>query len=400
MKTLGILLLLTCWCFAEVKSTTGTIDFYPLETGPVRMSLTSQGLGIGGVPAANLSVHGNAIITGSLSLGSASSTSNLNIGGSLGFSAITLSSSVNLGETEAHSQIFANTASSNITLRLPYSGNVMGRIYQIKKISPLNALSITAGSNLIDDQTYLHFPASANLQQVQLISTGQQYHILSAHTDVAQVASANLRGWWKLDETTLGTVTDYSGRGVHGTHVNMSTSTVGNASKVVRGLNFPANTLSDYVDLGTNINMTNWSALSVTAWYCPIGSGWEHAFFSNGNINFGMAKHDKPDYRVLAAINYPSSYIYNQGGMSANIFYHIAMTYESGNVLRTYINGNVSTSYGNSCGFITSSKTLKIGENGINNNDFHCSGIVDDIRIYDKRLSSEEIQQIMGGSYP
>ena len=116
--------------FSEVKSTTGQILFDVNGDTVGEAFLNSTGLGLGVTPASNLHVMGNAIISQNLSIGGVSGSSNLNLHGTLSMAVQSVSANAILSN---YSIILADSSSSNITLTLPYAGNVVGREYWIKK---------------------------------------------------------------------------------------------------------------------------------------------------------------------------------------------------------------------------------------------------------------------------
>jgi len=196
MKSLIIIFIsFTSLCFSDIKSTNGAIKFDTEADDQAEMVLNETGLGIGITPTANLHVNGNAIVSEQLFVGGSSGSSNLNINGSMGFGFQSITSSTNLSE---NSYILANSGSDNLILSLPEATSVDGRIYSIKKTSPLNKVSIRDGG-YIDNYTDVSLSVN-NMGSLSIVSSGGNWHILSLSGNGSAVTSENLIGWWKLDE--------------------------------------------------------------------------------------------------------------------------------------------------------------------------------------------------------
>lgn len=153
---------------ADVKSTTGTIEFDVQSDQVSEMTLNQVGLGLGVTPAANLHVKGNAMVAQQLMIGGSSSSANLGVQGTLGFSTQTVSSNALIGE---HSVVFIDTVSDNISLTLPYSANVLGQQIYLKKIARANQAYIHANpSDHIDGHALVILPEES-LHSITLVST-------------------------------------------------------------------------------------------------------------------------------------------------------------------------------------------------------------------------------------
>jgi hypothetical protein len=134
---------------ADVKSTNGVIQFDTTSDSQAEMTLNSAGLGIGtNNPSANLHVVGNAYIQ------------DLVLGNAQEWSRTTISSNSTLGETFSSPIIFVDTSSDNVTLTLPYAGNVSGKTLWIKKKSRSNLLTLQVASGNIDGEEKIFLGSS------------------------------------------------------------------------------------------------------------------------------------------------------------------------------------------------------------------------------------------------
>ena len=195
-----ILLLLLCHLslLGNVRSTSGTIKFDRNSDGSGEMVLNSNGLSIGhSNPSANLHVSGNAYIE------------NLILGNSLEWERTTIATNTVLSESFNSPVLFVDSSADNITLTLPYAGNLNGSTLWIKKKSRLNLLTIQTTSGNIDGATKLFLGGSSkNLPNVQLISEGGDWWILQSDY-WSPKSLATLSGWY--DASDLETITLESG---------------------------------------------------------------------------------------------------------------------------------------------------------------------------------------------
>jgi hypothetical protein len=390
-NTLTALFLLSSACFCDVLSTDGKIRFDTQMGGQAEMTLNSTGLGIGVLPSSNLHVAGNAITSDQLFVGGSSGSSNLNVNGTIGYGIQTVSANATLGES---SVVLVNSSSDNITLTLPYAGNVTGRTYQIKKISTFNSVWISGGSNLIDDTSPIEFSnSSSSLPSVKLVSDGVQWFIIESKDLSATVASDNLVGWWKLDELTGSIASDSSSQSNHGT-LNNGLTVSGDEGKIGLALDFEDSSteyvsISDHSSLnfGATFSVSLWMKIeSITPWNALVakdswdaGEGWVLYIAADGDIRFAKG-------------GYPS--ITASTPTPLDTWIHVSCSINNGNV-EIFINGS-STATG-TANVIDTSVELYLGARHLNNgtgtND-HFDGLLDDIRIYNKPLTATEVQAI------
>lgn len=173
--TLASLLLVPA-AWADVKSTTGQIEFDAQTDGLSEMTLNDTGLGLGVSPSTNLHVNGNAIITEQLFIGGSSGSANLNIHGTIGYSLVSVSDNASLSDD---SVIMVDSSGDNIIITLPYAGNLTGRTYTIKKTDNANIVQMSS-SNLIDNSDYFNL-SSGNTGSVSVISDGSKWLVMSQY---------------------------------------------------------------------------------------------------------------------------------------------------------------------------------------------------------------------------
>jgi hypothetical protein len=216
-----------------------------------------------------------------------------------------------------------------------------------------------------------------------------------------------LVGWWTFDGKDLSGVQAYdrSGNGNRGTLTNGPTRTIG---KLGQGLSFDG--VDDFVKSNSSTSLNNLSALTISAWMyprtadlnaaiaekgTPSGVGWNLQFTTNSRLDFTRKMTGGTLEQVSAG-----------GSVTANRWQHVVVTWNGGATgasARIYVNGT-ETSYDatfDASGGITddSAESLGIGRRA---DDFSqgFNGLLDDVRIYTRALSKDEIKRLynMGGT--
>ncbi|MBF0199689.1 MAG: hypothetical protein HQL32_18370, partial [Planctomycetes bacterium] len=263
---------LFCTVHADIRSTTDIV--FDVNDDLVNEAiLNSTGLGIGVTPSSNLHVAGNSSITQKLTIGSSTlSSSNLYINGRMSIGTATVSSDSTLS---ASSLYFANSASSNLRLELPYSGNVTGRTITIKKTSHLNTVWIGGGGNLIDSSSEITMgnTDSNSLPYLKVISNGSSWASLSSNDCTSSIAAGNLVLHYTLDEDSGTVVNDSSGYDKHASLANLTFSANSVAGVIGNGLEKKNNGTNAGVNNGPELNaVISGNTLSISFWIKSLGS--------------------------------------------------------------------------------------------------------------------------------
>jgi len=150
---------------------------------------------------------------------------------------------------------------------------------------------------------------------------------------------------------------------------------------------------SNSLDLTSQLTLEAWvyptSGLSGNVWRTVIlkeqGAGLAYSLYANGQNN-------RP-YNVITLNLGSEIYTAGTSTLAINTWTHLAATF-NGTSLKLYKNGTLVSSTTKSGQILTSNKPLSIGGNSFWTNEVFI-GRIDEVRIYNKALSSLEIQKDM-----
>lgn len=258
--------------------------------------------------------------------------------------------------------------------------------------SPLTIGSALNGSyfdGFIDEvkiYNYARTPAQIKADYNSGTSKGAAFSIsgnVSPDTPGDIKLSDGLAGYWKMDEGSWGAVTDSSGNGNDGTAQGDAVPGVG---KFGNGGSFDGD--GDYI---TVANVFGGSAATVpftaSAWIYPtVVSGW-NTVMGEGCTGFDLAVANS---RLYFGRNCGGGVFYNTGASSISVdqWYHVVAVYDGTNI-DAYIDG---IKY--SGGAVNYTHTqLNIGSYHDNGAEFF-DGTIDEVRIYNRALSSREVNTL------
>ena len=227
-----------------------------------------------------------------------------------------------------------------------------------------------------------------------------------------EITDPALLAWYKMDEGDGITVVDWSGHGHHATFA---------AAAPAWGLGQFGGALQ-FVGTGQNAACADGSflngldALTVTAWVKSNVTNTDKGF-----INFMVPNgNDDRDMRYDAAGSVGGGTIVQKMGLTVAVdattntvvqlessnnsqtteWQHVTMVWASGQALAFYINGNPDAPTANSTavtGTLIGNTTVILGQAGKDTGALSWDGLLDDVRIYNKALTQEEIQLVMRG---
>ncbi len=230
------------------------------------------------------------------------------------------------------------------------------------------------------------------------------FMLVAALTGTAN-ADPHLAAWWKLDDEGTGTVIDSSGNGHDGTIFGDAQFVPGMLGEA---LEFDGD--NDYVNIdgyqGIVGDGTNTPAFSVTAWVRkegPVGGDGEIVGWGNSGTGNRMEfRFNGGNNRVR--IESGGGNAQNDTELTTDMWHHVALTvrenstYESG--VNFYLDGLDDTRPNTDPDPIhpTGNFDVKIGLR-YNEDARLFTGLIDDVRIYDKKLTGTEVQDIMTLGY-
>ncbi len=264
-------------------------------------------------------------------------------------------------------------------------------------------------ANCVIDDVRIYSRALGATELAQLYNTVSSKYTApqtSGQTACSYGIACGLVGWWTFDGKDIpnGRVNDLSGSGNHATTSGISTSTFYTTGKLGQGLNFDG--VDDYLGLGTSATL-NPSAITVSAWVNTnsLSKSYQNIVgrvkTGGGNSYWQMMIKNTGKLAMYAYGN--SDVSYDGTGtytLSTNKWYHIVMTYDSVDGLKGYVNGVQDNSVAAN-GSLTSGVGVyaTIGKDNFTSaREF--SGKIDDVRVYNRVLSVNEINQLynLGGS--
>jgi len=219
-----------------------------------------------------------------------------------------------------------------------------------------------------------------------------------AMTGVTRAADSGLMGWWKLDDGAGALAMDSS---VHGNSGTLTNGPVWVAGKIGGALRLDGR--NQYVECGNGPSLNVTDQITLAVWINPSAAG-------NGQHQHYVTKGDKCYALKHNTGNYMEFDIYDRGWFTARgpavtaasfngVWHHVAGTYD-GKILKMYIDGELQPAFGaeSHVGHIPLTATsVSIGRDNDAGGRRYYNGLIDDVRIYNRALSQEEIVRVFGG---
>lgn len=266
--------------------------------------------------------------------------------------------------------------------------------------SPNNELIFGAD----DGSTSYNFPYGGTLDEVRVynrvlsssevaaIYNDTGLHKVVQGKSMNSVAPSNLVLWHTFDGPYLNTSTstDRSGRGNDG---SLTSSPVPVTGKIGQAIKF--NGSSNYVNVPNSSSVDLTGNMSISMWIRPS----ELIDSSSGRKDllvkflqyWLILNYPSNDGKILFAVSTGSPAVYTTTtSWKANTWYHLAATWDGTN-FKIYVDGVLENTASGSAPPSTST-SVQIGGNSVQSNYF--PGSIDDVRIYNKSLSSAEVLQL------
>ncbi len=206
--------------------------------------------------------------------------------------------------------------------------------------------------------------------------------------------TANLVALWALD----GDAKDSSGKGNDGTvngAVQWVPGHIGQALKLLGN--------GTWVDCGTGASLNCTDAVTMTAWVRLAGVGSDRKIAGNqdnvgGGYKMGVYSSNKVEIEIRNAANKTFSNRSATGGtvLQADEWYPVAAVYLKGQYLRTYVFGNLDRETITTETAGSSKVSFKLGRETYGTGGTWWLGQLDDVRVYNKALSQEELLWLAG----
>ncbi|MFH1719154.1 MAG: LamG-like jellyroll fold domain-containing protein, partial [Planctomycetota bacterium] len=210
---------------------------------------------------------------------------------------------------------------------------------------------------------------------------------------VMAISDPSLVGWWKLDEGSGATVVDYSGYDHHGT---IRGSTFWTEGYDLGSLEFTG--AGDYVEMIGYVGVTGTNPRTTTAWIRTTTPN--RTIISWGLNVAGQKWRVRSDATGGLRAEVNGGYNYGVTNITDGLWHHVAVTFEDDGTpdaldLKLYVDGQMDATADIQDEPIDTAATgvVRIGESPWHNAPF--VGLIDDVRIYDKALTQEEIQLVM-----
>ncbi|MEM7130107.1 MAG: LamG-like jellyroll fold domain-containing protein [Chloroflexota bacterium] len=226
---------------------------------------------------------------------------------------------------------------------------------------------------------------------------------LSAANAELVASATNQEGlvvWLKLDETEGSEASDSSGNSNNGTLVGNATWTSGKIDGAVALDNPTQVNGSQWIEIPPDVSQNMNNTLTLAAWVRAESLRNGDGIITKGQNITSYALRLQGDGRVMFTANFGQPFGFvgsgdwsSSGTISANQWHHIAVTYD-GSTLRFFIDGvpdpnEVDTTLV----FGRATQPLYIGAD-LPDDDQYFDGSVDDVRIYNRRLSVAEIEEL------
>ena len=165
------------------------------------------------------------------------------------------------------------------------------------------------------------------------------------------------------------------------------------AGKFGKALNFGGSSL---VSINDSVSLHLSSAMTLEAWVSPTTvSGWMNLLYkpaSGSALTFVLQGSSSPSQLPSLGGSFTSSNLSAPSPLPLNTWTHVAATYD-GAMMKFYVNGILVASRAQTGALAASTLPLSIG----GNSDFgeYWSGLIDEVRIYNRALSQNEVHNDM-----
>jgi hypothetical protein len=263
--------------------------------------------------------------------------------------------------------------------------------------TPWNIDLSTTGANLSKITSLTIGIEGAGAQGTLYIDDIRLYPKTPAYLTPVDPGKTNLVALWALD----GNANDTSGKG------NNGTVTAGTAQwvpgMVNQALQFNGGPM--YVDCGNGASLKLTDAVTISAWIKMDFTAGDRKIAGNqdgvaGGYKFGLYTNNKVEFEVRTGAtgtlnrNTAGGTVLQQG-----VWYHVAGVYSKGQFIRTYVFGNLDRELLTTGVLGPTAGSFKLGR-GESATTYFWLGALDEVQVYSKALSQEELLWLSGQKTP
>jgi hypothetical protein len=202
------------------------------------------------------------------------------------------------------------------------------------------------------------------------------------------ISDPNLVGFWSLDESSGTVAVDWSGHDNHGDFVGRPQWVDGYDGG---GLELDG---SSWADCGNPATLQIVGPITIACWIKPAALGGDQGFVAlNGSYAFKVSDYDSSDDHLRFTTPGVADHDAFNAILNNGEWQHVAVTFEPEKAVGAvfYINGDEADRMDASA-MSGGSGPFLIGNNQWNEN---YTGLIDDVRVYNKALTAEEIAEAM-----
>src|SRR3989344_6939524 len=224
--------------------------------------------------------------------------------------------------------------------------------------------------------------------------------------------ASGLVGYWTMDgkdiNWTANTMTDKSGNGNTGTITNMSTTTSPTIGKIGQALNFDGTDDYVYLGAGSTFNFSSTNAFTISAWVNTPADVTQSNIFARGssaNSADGTIYYlGRQGTSWTTRVSDGTTRItLTSGTVPANQWTHVVVTWNgSTKILTLYQNSAVVTTATDAAfttlwdGNDADDDNTSIGADTRSTIRHFWQGNIDEVRVYNRALSAQEVKQLYG----
>jgi hypothetical protein len=198
-----------------------------------------------------------------------------------------------------------------------------------------------------------------------------------------------------------GNANDSSGKGNNGTVNGTGLWVPG-----VTGQALQFNGTSTYVDCGTGASLNLTDGVTITAWIKMDFTAADRKIAGNqdlitGGYKFGVYSNNLAEFEIRTSANAATLNRTSTGGtvLQQGAWYHVAGVYSKGQYIRTYVYGNLDRELVTTVLLGSSTGSFKLGRDP-GSAAYYWLGAMDDVKVYNRALSPEEILWLAGQTKP